>query len=253
MNLKFGIIFLCLGSLVSSKFEKCGSFRSDSTSNLFAFQGSTDEDDIKAPWLAAVGKLTQKVFKDFKVDCSGVIVTRGIIVTAAHCFVGFIKANRTELIPTHVRVGANRIDSKFSEDRKIKEYIVHPNYMFPAFYFDIALILLEEDLIFSSRISPICLPETSQSHPGANSAISVQGWGKDVGGSFGKKVSEANVAIRSKSECDFKFRHAGFHLNDTVYALMPHLSDDTTFCADATISSQMGTCVGDSGGPALQK
>ena len=253
MNLKFGIIFLCLGSLVSSKFEKCGSFRSDSSSNLFAFQGSTDEEDIMAPWLAAVGMYSQEVFKDFQVSCSGVIVTRRIIVTAAHCFVAFIEENKTELIPTHVRVGANRIDSRFSEDRKIKEYIVHPSYMYPEFYFDIALIKLEDKLFFSSRISPICLPEIAQSHPGARTAISVQGWGKDVGGSFGKKVSEANVAIRSKSECDFKFRHAGFHLNDTVYALMPHLSDDTTFCADATISSQMGTCVGDSGGPALQK
>ena len=253
MNLKFGIIFLCLGSLVSSKFEKCGSFRSDSTSNLFAFQGSQDEEDIMAPWLAAVGMYSQEVFKDFQVSCSGVIVTRRIIVTAAHCFVAFIEENKTELIPTHVRVGANRIDSKFSEDRKIKEYIVHPNYIFPAFYFDIALILLEEDLIFSSRISPICLPEIAQSHPGARTAISVQGWGKDVGGSFGKKVTEANVAIRSKSECDFKFRNAGFHLNDSVNTYMPQLSDDTIFCADATISSQMGTCVGDSGGPALQK
>ena len=240
MNIKFGIIFLCFGSLVSNKFEKCGSLRSD-------------EDVIMAPWLAAVGIYTKEIFKDFQVSCSGVIVTRGIIVTAAHCFVAFIEANRTELMPTHVRVGANRIDSRFSEDRKIKEYIVHPNYMFPAFYFDIALILLEEDLIFSSRISPICLPETAQSHPGARTAISVQGWGKDASGSSGKKVSEANVAIRSESECNFKFRHAGFQLNDTVYTLMPHLSDDTTFCADATISSQMGTCVGDSGGPALQK
>ena len=171
MNIRYGITFLFFDSLVCNKFEKCGSLRSDSTSNLFAFQGSTEEEDIMAPWLAAVGKYTQEVFKDFQVSCSGVIVSREIIVTAAHCFVAYIEANKTELIPTHVRVGANRIDSRFSEDRKIKEYIVHPNYMFPAFYFDIALILLEEDLIFSSRISPICLPETSQSHPGANSAI----------------------------------------------------------------------------------
>ena len=123
MNIKFGIIFSCLGSLLCNKFEKCGSLRSDSSSNLFAFQGSADEDDIMAPWLAAVGIYTQEIFKDFQVSCSGVIVTRGIIVTAAHCFVAYIEANKTELIPTHVRVGANRIDSRFSEDRKIKEYI----------------------------------------------------------------------------------------------------------------------------------
>ena len=236
-----------------NKIEKCGSLKSSSTSNLFAFQGSTDEEDIMAPWLAAVGKYTEKVFENFQVSCSGVVLTRRIIVTAAHCFEAFNEANKSHLIPTHVRVGVNRIDSRFSEDRKIEEYINHPNYKYPEFYFDVALILLEEDLNFSSRISPICLPEKAQSHPGASTAVSVQGWGKDADGSIGKRVSEANVAIRSTEECNFKFRNAGFHLNETVYTYMPQLSEDTIFCADATISSNIGTCFGDSGGPALQK
>ena len=236
-----------------NKIEKCGSLKSSSTSNLFAFQGSTDEEDIMAPWLAAVGRYTKTVFEDLQVSCSGVVMTRKIILTAAHCFEAFKAANKPQLIPTHVRVGANRIDSRFSEDRKIKKNINHPNYKYPEFYFDISLILLEEELNFSSRISPICLPETTKRHPGASTAISVQGWGKDADGSIGKRVTEANVAIRSQEECNFKFRNAGFQLNETVYTHMPQLTEDTIFCADATIGSQIGTCIGDSGGPALQK
>ena len=156
MWIKFGFIFLFFGHLLCNKIEKCGSLKSGSTSNLFAFQGSTNEEDIMAPWLAAVGRYTKEVFENFQVSCSGVVVTRRMIVTAAHCFDAFIEANKSQLIPTHVRVGANRIDSRFSEDRKIEEYINHPNYKYPEFYFDVSLILLEEDLNFSSRISPIC-------------------------------------------------------------------------------------------------
>ena len=119
--IKFGLIFLFFGHFMCNKIEKCGSLKSSSTSNIFAFQGSTDEEDIMAPWLAAVGRYTKTVFEDLQVSCSGVVMTRKIILTAAHCFEAFKAPNKPQLIPTHVRVGANRIDSRFSEDRKIKK------------------------------------------------------------------------------------------------------------------------------------
>ena len=74
----------------------------------------------------------------------------------------------------------------------------HPEYDgdSKAFYFDIAIVTVDE-LQFSSRISPICLPDASSIHPGTGIGISVQGGGKTEKGG-GKDVSQANVNIRSK-------------------------------------------------------
>ena len=113
MSIAFGFIFLFIGHLMCNKIDKCGSLKSSSTSNLFAFQGPTDEEDIMAPWLAAVGRYTKEDYENFQVSCSGVVVTRRIIVTAAHCFEAFKALNKPQLLPTHVRVGVNRIDSRF--------------------------------------------------------------------------------------------------------------------------------------------
>ena len=172
-------------------------------------------------------------------------------MTAAHCFTEIGRVKEKDF-PNAVRVGANEIDLRYSEDRKIKKYTRHPKYEFPKFYFDVAIVFLEEELIFSSRISPICLPQATMTHPG-QVPISVQGWGKDEEGNSGKRVSQANVGIRSKAECDYKFRNAGSFNRDRVTRLMPQLTEDILFCADGNLNTQIGTCQGDSGGPAIQK
>ena len=246
-------VFLIVAQIIGNDFDQCGSLNSDSDS-FFAISGPGDEDDIKAPWLAAIGKYQTENDRDgFKVVCSGSTLTRKHILTAAHCFTEIGRVKEKDF-PNAVRVGANRIDSRFSEDRKIKDFKKHPKYEFPKFYLDIALVFLEEELTFSSRISPICLPQTTMTHPGAGASISVQGWGKEEESSFGKRVSQANVGIRSKAECDFKFRNAGSPSPcDRVTRLMPQLTEDILFCADGNLNTEIGTYKGDSGGPAVQK
>ena len=119
-----------------------------------------------------------------------------------------------------------------------------------------AVIVLEEELTFSDRISPICLPQTASEHPG-KVPISVQGWGKDSSGFVGKKVSEVNVGIRLKQECDHNFGAAGVEhgqfIANNVQRVMPNLTLDILFCARANLNSQVGTCIGDSGGPAVEE
>ena len=170
--------------------KECSRDYSDDGSVHFAISGVDQE--IQAPWLAALG--ISRPNKEFTVLCSGSIITTKLILTAAHCFFA------SQIYqPTHVRVGANNIESIFAKERKIVDKKIHPDYDSDslAFYFDIAIITVDEGFKFTSRISPICLPDTSSIHPGNGISISAQGWGQTDRANK-KELSQVSVAIRSK-------------------------------------------------------
>ena len=76
MEKKLLCLFLIVARLLGIDFDQCGSLNSASDS-LFAISGTSDEDDIKAPWLAAIGKYQTENDRDgFKVVCSGSTLTR---------------------------------------------------------------------------------------------------------------------------------------------------------------------------------
>ena len=248
----FSIIFLVIAPILSNDFNKCGVL----SPNI--------DDDINAPWLAAVGIYKSEISTDkLTVICSGSILNNRYIVTAAHCFQAKPPnyPNPEENIPKIVRIGGNTIDSRYSIDKKIKDVKKHPKFDFPIYYFDVALIVVEDEIRFTSRISPICLPQTTSSHPGENLSITVQGWGQDPDGKSAKKVAETSYGVRSRSQCDYRFSNAekiiqgnaGKIYQGKVNALMPQLSENILFCADTDLSTQTGTCRGDSGGAAIRK
>ena len=175
--------------LTSDNFDKCGIQNTDLPSSLFAISGSVIH-KLNAPWLASIGNYngTENV-ENYKVICSGSILTIKVIVTAAHCFHLLSWQKREKDFPSHVRVGSSDKDSRYSEDRKIKEYKSHPAYEYPKYYFDVAVIIIEVELKFSARISAICLPQNPSSQPASNS-LTVQGWGENDEGNSVKRASE---------------------------------------------------------------
>ena len=234
------------GAMAMSNIEECTRDYTGRGGGHFAIAGV--EEEIKAPWLAAIG--ISKENYQFTVICSGSILTRKVILTAAHCFFG---GERFQ--PTHVIVGANNLESVFQEKREILDVKIHPDYdsVNKAFYFDIALITVDIELKFDPKISPICLPFTSFLHPGKNTGISVQGWGQTERGR-GKEVSQVSVNVRLKLECDSKFKRFG-ESSESVQAnidqWIPQLTTNVLFCADANLNHKAGVCNGDSGGPAI--
>ena len=70
--------------------------------------------------------------------------------------------------------------SPYKHERTIKRAIKHPNYDSINAYFDVALIELEESLpIADPRVSPICLPTTSNKDVNfrKHQAATLTGWG----------------------------------------------------------------------------
>ena len=76
------------------------------------------------------------------------------------------------------------------QERKITNYQVHPDYKDPAMHFDVAVILLEEPLIFSSNLQPVCLPTEARSSP-----RDILNWGLKVQGWSPKTVTDQNELI----------------------------------------------------------
>ena len=183
------ILFATPLNVMSNEYDKCGAV--EKNVGHFAIS-DTRVEDIYAPWLASVVQYySVKNVTDYRLICSGSILTVKIIVTAAHCF------QNDRYLPSHIRVGGNRKDNVV--ERKIQEHKLHPNYRKPRYYFDVAIIIMDEELSFSQRIQSICLPS---SYPGANSLITIQGWGVDDDKTGGDRVSEVSVGVRSIPECN---------------------------------------------------
>ena len=156
---------------VNSNIEECGRVNLELGSNLFAINND-DSVDATAPWIAAIGtfrKSTYGLEEKFVVTCSGTILSRKLVITAAHCL-----DNGSVIVPEFVRVGVTRIDQTRAQDRIIKEVRNHPDRNNQDWYFDVAVLILEKELTFNERVSSLCLPERTYSHPGEGVTILVQ-------------------------------------------------------------------------------
>ena len=193
MKTGFGFVFLMC--LVASDQEECIRDYFDTEYGPLAFSGVDDE--LKAPWLAAIG-INRENYR-FSFVCSGSIITRRFIFSAAHCF------NSKIYQPNQVKIGGTNIESIYIEQRNIREVKKHPDYdaVSKTFYFDVALVKVDKELQFSSRISPICLPDSPSLHPGTGLGITVHGWGTSERRGV-KHVSQAVVNIRSKGSLPVK-------------------------------------------------
>ena len=130
MKKRLGVFLSFIFPFLSNKsVENCGQLNSGLKSH-FAIDGSINiSRDINAPWLAAVGRCDNNCGKNeaFNVSCSGAILTKKHIVTAAHCFTKIWRVKK-EQFPNYVKVGVTTIDSKFAVDRRIQEYKKHEKY-----------------------------------------------------------------------------------------------------------------------------
>ena len=110
---------------------------------------------------------------------------------------------------------------------------------------------------FSADISSICLPSTALSsiESKVGLGVTIQGWGTNNDGENGKLLTQIDVSIRSKQECNEKFNSTRDRLNKArIKAFIPDLLPDSMFCADSNLDgSQVGVCNGDSGGPAIYR
>ncbi|XP_060644701.1 trypsin alpha-like [Drosophila nasuta] len=161
-------------------------------------------------------------------DCGGVIYSKNIIITAAHCV---CDNNAMILDPKifDVRVGSSTTDNGGSLN-KVAKIIVHDRYRIIYNYiqeYDIALILLSSPLEMGPTVKAIPLAD---SVPNDGAAVLVSGWGYTETGKAPLHLKSVYLNIVNREQC--ARRHVML-LKATICATSPWKS----------------ACNGDSGGP----
>jgi len=246
------LLLLFLVTLVSS--QKCP--KSDFRCGLriaslnHAVEG---KEAIYAPWAVSIGR---KIGGKYIHLCSGSIISENIVITAAHCTT-HTDFDRDLSI---VRAGVTDLRFSGSTDLEISHSLEHPDYKENQNYYDVALIYLRSCLTFSSSIQPICLPSESLPTPASYDyrSVTTQGWGGNNDKAGGQYLTQIDVTVRPKDECNFKYESINQKTQRQQYFsikfALPQLFNNTSlFCADHTINVGTGTCHGDSGGPSFKR
>ncbi|EDV42198.1 uncharacterized protein Dana_GF17862 [Drosophila ananassae] len=157
--------------------------------------------------------------------CGGAIVDKYHVLTAAHCVYGYN--------PSYLRVATGTVEwQKPDALYTVEEHWIHCNYNSPSYYNDIALIRLNEPIVFNEVTQPAPLP----TEPLANgTTLLLTGWGStELWGDTPDILQKAYLT------------HVDY---PTCQAMMSNDPMNGPCHVCTLTSGGQGACHGDSGGP----
>lgn len=157
--------------------------------------------------------------------CGGSIINNVTVLTAAHC------VDNIAPIDLMVRAGSSLVEQR-GNMYQVANKTVHENFtkVDQAYLYDVALLLLEDEIVFDDKRKDIRLFLKNQ-EPSVGDVAQVTGWG--LSANQQPQLHVVNVSVVNRTVCDEAY-------NKVVQGVTDHI------CAGDT---GKGSCWGDDGGP----
>lgn len=186
----------------------------------------TDASPYKWPWMASLRYNNSH-------HCGAFLIHERYVLTAAHCLY------RKNISLLQVAVGLHNLKDISSDDLyNVNQIYLNEKFSFTSFFrgYDIGLILLENKLRLSDKVSLICLPNSEDDLELINEKnVFTAGWGRiDTNGVYNySSILQETILTVDK---------------DIIACRQVNVNLNLTYCALAYNTSS-STCNGDSGGP----
>ncbi|XP_059351746.1 proclotting enzyme-like [Daphnia carinata] len=191
------------------------------------------------PFMVAVMKHSDAVTDEYSLYCGASLISSTQILTAAHC-VNDVETNKV-LGPEWfiVLLGMHFMNESMNDAQVTKRVIkvmVHEEFDSISHFNDIAILTMETSVVFTSTISPVCLPPNGSSDQYFNRIAIAQGWGR----------------TQEKGKNSDFLRHVGIRIISNTLCRKSYMEEgkiaDHMLC---TWLSGKDACQNDSGGPLI--
>ncbi|KAE8578188.1 hypothetical protein XENTR_v10023384, partial [Xenopus tropicalis] len=173
--------------------------------------------------------------------CGGTLIDNKTVISAAHCF-----SNTNDLSSIVVFLGSYMLSEPNQQEIRVAvmRIIVHPRYDKYSSINDISLLELENEVVLTDAIIPVCLPTAAVTFPTGLKCWAT-GWGAILPGAdppSPRVLREVEVKMMSNDRCNTLF-----NIPDAYGRTTANLTD-TMLCAGYAKGGR-DSCNGDVGGP----